>query len=164
MYHVNPKTGETGVCHAKSPETCPFGACNHSDSLEEIQVKADRINKNPVKVVSITEFKNMLESDNSEISNIEVDFTEEDSIKEIDCRNKVFTNVHFPNIHNSILTKCEFNNCDFSSNNENYRNFYQNTMFIDCKINDSNLSDVEFVGGRFQNMKISNSTFDKSSG
>lgn len=45
MYHVNPKTGETGVCHAKSPESCSFGVCNHSDSLEEIQVKADRINK-----------------------------------------------------------------------------------------------------------------------
>ena len=162
MYHVNPKTGETGVCHAKSPETCPFGACNHSDSLEEIQVKADRINKNPVKTVSITECKKMLEDDNPEISNIKVDFTEENNIKEIDCRNKVFTNVHFPNIHNSILTSCEFNNCDFTSNNEMYRNFYQNTMFMDCKINNSNLSEVEFVGGRFQNMEISNSNFDNS--
>ena len=34
MYHVNPKTGEVGTCHAKSPETCPFGSFNHSDNLD----------------------------------------------------------------------------------------------------------------------------------
>ena len=45
MYHVNPKTGEVGTCHAKSPETCPFGSFNHSDNLDNIQMKADIINK-----------------------------------------------------------------------------------------------------------------------
>ena len=39
MYHVNPKTGEIGTCHAKSPETCPFGSFNHSDSLEKFKFK-----------------------------------------------------------------------------------------------------------------------------
>lgn len=24
MYHVNPRTGEFGICHAKSPESCPL--------------------------------------------------------------------------------------------------------------------------------------------
>ena len=28
-----------------SPKTCPFGTCNYSDSLDEIQVKTDKINK-----------------------------------------------------------------------------------------------------------------------
>ena len=36
MYHVNTKTGEVGICKAKSPETCPFGCKNHSESLDEI--------------------------------------------------------------------------------------------------------------------------------
>ena len=45
MYHVNPKTGEIGTCKAKSPDSCPFGCENHSENLEEIQVKADKINK-----------------------------------------------------------------------------------------------------------------------
>ena len=43
MYHVNTKTGEVGICKAKSPETCPFGCKNHSESLDEIQIKADKI-------------------------------------------------------------------------------------------------------------------------
>lgn len=29
VYHVNPATGESGKCGAKSPESCPFGAENH---------------------------------------------------------------------------------------------------------------------------------------
>ena len=45
MYHVNPKTGEFGICHASCPENCPFGVANHSESYEEIQIKADKINK-----------------------------------------------------------------------------------------------------------------------
>ena len=45
MYHVNPKTGEIGTCHAKNPKTCPFGSFNHSDNLEDIQMKADIIHK-----------------------------------------------------------------------------------------------------------------------
>ena len=51
MYHVNPETGEFDICHAKSPENCPFGVENHSESYEEIQIKADIINKNffPIK-------------------------------------------------------------------------------------------------------------------
>ena len=165
MYHVNPKTGEFGICHAKSPESCPFGCENHSESYDEIQIKADKINKilkSKKTKISLTEFKSMLESDSPEISNIEVIFTERDSIKEIECKNKVFTNVHFPNIHNSILTKCEFNNCNFTSDDENYRNLYENTMFINCKIENSNLSNIEFIGGRFHNIDISNSNFDNS--
>ena len=165
MYHVNPKTGEFGICHAKSPESCPFGCGNHSESYDEIQIKADKINKilkSKKTKISLTEFKSMLESDSPEISNIEVIFTERDSIREIECKNKVFTNVHFPNIHNSILTKCEFNNCNFTSDDENYRNLYENTMFINCKIENSNLSNIEFIGGRFHNIDISNSNFDNS--
>lgn len=45
MYHVNPNTGEFGICHAKSSESCPFGCENHSENLNEIQIKADKINK-----------------------------------------------------------------------------------------------------------------------
>ena len=45
MYHVNPITGEFGVCHASCPENCPFGVANHSETYEEIQIKADKINK-----------------------------------------------------------------------------------------------------------------------
>lgn len=37
MYHVNPETGKFDICHAKSPENCPFGVENHSESYEEIQ-------------------------------------------------------------------------------------------------------------------------------
>ena len=44
MYHVNPITGEFGVCHASCPENCPFGVANHSENYEEIQIKADKIN------------------------------------------------------------------------------------------------------------------------
>lgn len=29
MYHVNPVTGESGRCGARSPESCPFGVENH---------------------------------------------------------------------------------------------------------------------------------------
>ena len=36
MYHVNPETGEFGICHASCPENCPFGIANHSESYEEI--------------------------------------------------------------------------------------------------------------------------------
>lgn len=45
MYHVNPVSGEIGTCHAKSPESCPFGVVNHNESLDEIQIRADKINK-----------------------------------------------------------------------------------------------------------------------
>lgn len=45
MYHVNPVSGEIGTCHAKSPESCPFGVVNHNENLEEIQIRADKINK-----------------------------------------------------------------------------------------------------------------------
>jgi len=45
MYHVNPETGKFDICHAESPENCPFGIENHSDNLEDIQIKADKINK-----------------------------------------------------------------------------------------------------------------------
>lgn len=43
MCHVNPETGEFGICNAKSPENCPFGCENHSETYEEIQIKADKI-------------------------------------------------------------------------------------------------------------------------
>ena len=46
MYHVNPETGEFGICHASCPENCPFGIANHSENYEEIQIKADMYNKN----------------------------------------------------------------------------------------------------------------------
>ena len=45
MYHVNPETGKFDICHASCPENCPFGVENHSESYEEIQIKADKINK-----------------------------------------------------------------------------------------------------------------------
>ena len=45
MYHVNPETGKFDICYAKSPESCPFGCENHSENYEEIQIKADKINK-----------------------------------------------------------------------------------------------------------------------
>ena len=45
MYHVNPVSGEIGTCHAKSPETCPFGSFNHSDSLEKIKFKKNKFKK-----------------------------------------------------------------------------------------------------------------------
>ena len=165
MYHVNPKTGKFDICHARCLENCPFGVENHSESYDEIQIKADKINKilkAKKTTISLTEFKSMLESDSPEISNIEVIFTERDSIREIECKNKVFTNVHFPNIHNSNITDCEFNYCDFTSNNERYRNLYENTMFINCRIENSNLSEIGFANNKLQNTKIFNSNFDNS--
>lgn len=33
MYHVNPETGKFDICHAESPENCPFGIENHSDKF-----------------------------------------------------------------------------------------------------------------------------------
>ena len=45
MYHVNPKTGEFGICHAKSPESCPFGICNHNENLENLQRQQDLLNE-----------------------------------------------------------------------------------------------------------------------
>lgn len=35
MFHVNPATGESRKCGAKSPESCPFGAENHYNSKTE---------------------------------------------------------------------------------------------------------------------------------
>ena len=45
MYHVNLETGKFDICHASCPENWPFGVENHSESYEEIQIKADKINK-----------------------------------------------------------------------------------------------------------------------
>ena len=38
MYHVNPETGEFGICHASCPENCPFGIANHSESYDLLNV------------------------------------------------------------------------------------------------------------------------------
>lgn len=59
IYHVNPETGEFDICHAKSPENCPFGCENHSDNLEDIQIKADKINKNKFKIPTEKEYKQL---------------------------------------------------------------------------------------------------------
>ena len=58
MYHVNPETGEFGICHASCPENCPFGIANHSESYEEIQIKADMYNKNIKKINIYIDKKN----------------------------------------------------------------------------------------------------------
>ena len=49
MYHVNPVTGEVGICKAKSPDSCPFGCENHSENLDDIQIKSDKINKSIIR-------------------------------------------------------------------------------------------------------------------
>lgn len=41
IYHYNPKTGEVSRCRAKSPESCPFGAENHSKDIEQLTYYAD---------------------------------------------------------------------------------------------------------------------------
>lgn len=45
IYHYNPKTGEVSRCRAKSPETCPFGAENHSKDLDQLTYYADVQNR-----------------------------------------------------------------------------------------------------------------------
>lgn len=43
MFHVNPVTGESGKCGAKSPDSCPFGAENHYGSKSESDAAGERI-------------------------------------------------------------------------------------------------------------------------
>lgn len=43
MYHVNPVTGVSGKCGAKSPESCPFGVGNHYDSPVLADAAGERI-------------------------------------------------------------------------------------------------------------------------
>ena len=57
MYHVNPETGEFGICNASCPENYPFGVANHSENYDEIQIKADIYNKklNKKRNIKLTE-------------------------------------------------------------------------------------------------------------
>ena len=43
-YHINPKTGQIGVCKADIKD-CIYGAENHRGTLEEAQIYADEINE-----------------------------------------------------------------------------------------------------------------------
>lgn len=55
-YHINPKTGEVGECHAEQGK-CPFGSpSNHFTSFEKAQETTDTINK------SIIEAHNKLDN------------------------------------------------------------------------------------------------------
>lgn len=62
MYHYNPKTGEVSKCKAKSPETCPFGAENHAQSLEEITKFADEQNEELAERREFEEVKSELDN------------------------------------------------------------------------------------------------------
>ena len=89
MYHVNPNTGEFGICHASCPENCPFGVANHSESYEEIQIKADKINKKATQVTpkKITE---------DEFNNIIKKYKEDDTLE-------IIENYNFSNLENLSL-------------------------------------------------------------
>lgn len=50
IYHYNPKTGEVSRCRAKSPESCPFGAENHSKDIEQLTYYADVQNQKKARI------------------------------------------------------------------------------------------------------------------
>lgn len=52
-YHINPKTGQIGVCKADIKD-CIYGAENHRGTLEEAQIYADEINERLAKRDELT--------------------------------------------------------------------------------------------------------------
>jgi len=62
LYHVNPESGDTGICQATSSRTCPFGEANHSierdlaRKIYENNMEAKTFLK-PVRTISLTNKK-----------------------------------------------------------------------------------------------------------
>ena len=115
MYHVNPITGEFGICHAKSPENCPFGCENHSENYEEIQIKADKINKKKNKKIldgfDLHDLSwNKKKDEVITVSNAIIKGEIDTRIKNINFENVSFNNTRFYR----YIENFNFNNCDFS--------------------------------------------------
>ena len=108
MYHVNPETGKFDICHAESPENCPFGIENHSDNLEDIQIKADKINKNKFKIPTEKELNNIIKQDKIsgyDFSN-QCDFIK---MRKLSCNNIKFDKCYFSEgLIDSKFDECEF--------------------------------------------------------
>ena len=184
MYHVNPVTGEVGICKAKSPDSCPFGCENHSENLDDIQVKADRMNKKATQVtpkkITEDEFNNIIkkykEDDTLEIIE-NYDFS---NIKDMrllsDIRNKTFRNIIFNN--DSVFIGLElkhntFENCDFS-NVRLYMSDLSFSDFSDCDFSNSNFysvnmeetffNDIKLLQSKIQDCKLTRTSFSKVNG
>ena len=162
MYHVNPKTGEIGTCKAKSPETCPFGCENHSENLEEIQVKADKINKNKFKKPTEEELNDIIKQD--KISGY--DFSKLDSItqKYLFTKCKQFDNCKF-SLKNKEIKDISFNQCYFVKTR---KLSCDNTKFDKCyfseELMDSKFNECEFDKSKFNNITINETEFAKIDG
>ena len=178
MYHINPKTGEIGTCKAKSPETCPFGCENHSENLEEIQVKADKINKKENKKILDNFDLKYLSWDKKKdevitVSNAIIKGDIDTRLENINFENVSFNNTRF--YHN--IGNCNFNNCDFSHiffgggenisfenctfQKDNYVGLISDTNFNNCDIDNINTFGSHWKNCNFNdnNINVLNLTY-----
>lgn len=162
MYHVNPETGKFDICHAESPENCPFGIENHSDNLEDIQIKADKINKNKFKILTEKELNNIIKQD--KISGY--DFSKLDIITQeyLFTKCKQFDNCKF-SLKNKKIKDISFNQCYFikmrklSCNNIKFDKCHFSEELIDSKFDE-----CEFDKSKFNNIIITETEFAKIDG
>ena len=155
MYHVNPETGKFDICHAESPENCPFEIENHSDNLEDIQIKADKINKNKFKIPTEKELNNIIitETEFAKIDGLGTKFNE--------CE---FNNVTLQD--NVSFYRGQFNQCEFSDFHDDYGkfgpHFWTLNKFTEATFNKSKFKNILLNCPVFSGTKINNCEFDNS--